>query len=84
MQAVIRGRLNPFSLMKLTIRVVTDFRKLILLLKSHQFPIPKIGDMLCSMKGFTFASTLDSNMSYYLIKLNADAQTLCTNVSHNI
>jgi hypothetical protein len=27
--------------------VVTDFRKLNLLLKRHSFPIPKIGDMIC-------------------------------------
>jgi hypothetical protein len=32
-----------------TIRVVTDFRKLNLLLKRHPFPIPKIGDMIRSM-----------------------------------
>jgi hypothetical protein len=38
-----------------TIRVVTDFRKLNLLLKRHPFPIPKIGDMTRSMEGFTFA-----------------------------
>jgi hypothetical protein len=42
-----------------TIRVVTDFSKLNLLLKhpSHPFPIPKIGedDMIRSMEGFTFA-----------------------------
>jgi hypothetical protein len=35
-----------------TIRVVTDFRKLNLLLKRHPFPIPKIGDMIRSMEGF--------------------------------
>jgi hypothetical protein len=36
-----------------TIRVVTDFRKLTLLLKLHPFPIPKIGkaDMIRSMEG---------------------------------
>jgi hypothetical protein len=65
-----------------TIRVVTDFRKLDLLLKqtSHPFPIPKIGDMIRSMEGFTFASALDLNMGYYHIKLDhdADAQKLCT------
>jgi hypothetical protein len=34
-----------------TIRVITDFRKLNLLLKRHPFPIPKIGefDMIRSM-----------------------------------
>jgi hypothetical protein len=67
-----------------TIRVVTNFRKLNLLLKypSHPFPIPKIGqaDMIRSMEGFTFASALDLNMGYYHIKLDADAnaQKLCT------
>jgi hypothetical protein len=51
-----------------------------LLLKHHPFPIPKIGDMILSMEGFTFASALDLNMGYYHIKLDhdADAQKLCT------
>jgi hypothetical protein len=61
-----------------TIRVITDFRKLNLLLKRHPFPIPKIGDMICSMEGFTSASVLDLNIGYYHIKLDADAQKLCT------
>jgi hypothetical protein len=63
-----------------TMRVVSDFRKLNLLLKRHPFPIPKIGDcdMICSMEGFTFASALDLNMGYYNIKLDADVQNLCT------
>jgi hypothetical protein len=30
------------------------------------------------MKGFTFATALDLNMGYYHIKLDADAQRLCT------
>jgi hypothetical protein len=65
-----------------TIRVVTDFRKLNLLLKRHPFPIPKIGDMIRSMEGFTFASALDLEMGYYHIKLDADVyiQNLCTTV----
>jgi hypothetical protein len=65
-----------------TIRVVTDFRKVNLLLKRHPFPIPKIEDMIRSMEGFTFASKLDLNMGYYHIKLHADAQKLCTIVLH--
>jgi hypothetical protein len=56
-----------------TIRVVIDFRKLNLLLKCHPFPIAKIGDMIRSMKGFTFASALDLNMGYYHLKTDADA-----------
>jgi hypothetical protein len=63
-----------------TIRVVTHFRKLNLLLKHQPFPVPKIGqsDMIRSMEGFSFASALDLNMGYYHIKLDADAQNLCT------
>jgi transposase InsO family protein len=61
-----------------TIRVVSDFRKLNSLLQRHPFPIPKIGDMIRTMEGFTFATALDLNMGYYHIKLDADAQKLCT------
>jgi hypothetical protein len=62
------------------IRVVTDFRKLNLLLKHQPFPIPKIEyrNMICSVNGFSFASTLDLNMVYYHIKLDDYAQKLCT------
>jgi hypothetical protein len=59
-----------------TIRVVTDFRKINLLLKRHPFPISKIRDMIRSMEGFTFASAFDLNMGCYHIKLYADAQNL--------
>jgi hypothetical protein len=34
--------------------------------------------MIRSMEGFTFASALYLNMGYYHIKLDADAQKLCT------
>jgi hypothetical protein len=66
----------------ITIRVVTDFRKLNLLLKRRMSPISHSKDwgahMIRSMEGFTFASALDINMGYYHIKLDADAQKLCT------
>jgi hypothetical protein len=61
-----------------TIRVVSDFRKLNSLLQRHPFQIPKIGDMIRSMEGFTFATALDLNMGYYHIKLDTNAQKLCT------
>jgi Reverse transcriptase (RNA-dependent DNA polymerase) len=65
-----------------TIRVVSDFRKLNSLFKLHPFPIPKIGDMIHSMEGFTIATALDLNTdnSYYHIKPDADAQKLCTTI----
>jgi hypothetical protein len=65
-----------------SIRVVTHFRKLNLLLKRHPFPIPKIGDMIRSMEGFTFASALDLNMGYYQIKLDDNAQSYVQLYSH--
>jgi hypothetical protein len=34
--------------------------------------------MIRSMEGFNFASALNLNMGYYHIKLDADAQKLCT------
>jgi hypothetical protein len=34
--------------------------------------------MIRSIEGFTFASELDLNMGYYHIKLEVDAQNLCT------
>jgi hypothetical protein len=34
--------------------------------------------MIRSMEGFTFAMALDLNMGYYHIKLDANAQELCT------
>jgi hypothetical protein len=34
--------------------------------------------MIRSIKGFTFAMALDLNMGYYHIKLDANAQRLCT------
>jgi hypothetical protein len=65
-----------------TIRFVTDFRKLSLLLnmQCHPLPIPKIEqrDIIRSMEGFIFASALALNIGYYHIKLDAYAQKLCT------
>jgi hypothetical protein len=54
---------SPKLLISKKMEVVTSFMTLNLLLKSHPFPIPKIGseDMIRSMEGFTFASALDLN-----------------------
>jgi hypothetical protein len=65
-----------------TIRVVTDFRRLNLLLKLTISPISyskywrRWHDPINGR--FTFASALELNMRYYHIKLDADAQKLCT------
>ena len=61
-----------------TVRFISDFRKLNAMLKRKPFPIPKIQDMLLKLQGFQHASSLDLNMGYYTIRLNPDAQRLCT------
>ena len=35
-------------------------------------------DLIRSIEGFLFAMAMDSNMGYYHIKIDADAQNLCT------
>jgi hypothetical protein len=49
------------------------FQEAHVLLERHPFPIPKIGDMIRSLEGFTFASSLGLNMGYTQIKLVAYA-----------
>jgi hypothetical protein len=41
----------------------------------HLYHFPKFGDVIRSIKGFTFAWLLNWNMGYYYIKLDADAQS---------
>ncbi|MFM8622678.1 MAG: pol polyprotein, partial [Holophagaceae bacterium] len=61
-----------------TVRFLSDFRKLNSMLKRKPFPIPKIQDMLQKLERFTYGTALDLNMGYYTIRLNPDAQRLCT------
>ena len=42
------------------------------------YPIPKISTVLQEMEGFTYATALGLNMGYYTIRLDPDAQKLCT------
>ena len=62
----------------MTVRFLSDFRRLNSMLKRKPFPIPKIQDMLQKLEGFKYATALDLNMGYYTIRLNPDAQRLCT------
>ena len=61
-----------------TIRFITGFRELNKKVKRTHFPLPKIQDMLLKMEGFKYATSLDLNMGYYYIKLDADNRKLCT------
>jgi hypothetical protein len=55
-----------------TIIFFTDFRKNCdhLLLKCHPFLIPKIGGIIRSTEGLSFAKALDLNLGYYYIKID--------------
>jgi hypothetical protein len=61
-----------------TVRVVSDFRVLNSKLQRVAFPIPRIQDILTSLNGFTYATSIDHTMGYYTIRLTPQAQTLCT------
>ena len=62
------------------VRVLTDFRKLNVVLKRQPFPLPKISDLLLKLKGFRYATALDLSMGYYHIPLDKAAQELCTTI----
>ena len=42
--------------------------------------MPRIGDLLQKLEGFTYATALDLSMGYYHIRLNKQAQDLCTTI----
>jgi len=61
-----------------TVRSIADLREVNKRIVRHPFPIPKISSMLQDMEGFTYATSLDLNMGYYTIRLDPDAQKICT------
>lgn len=61
-----------------TVRFISDFREVNKRIVRTPFPIPKIATILQEMEGFTYATALDLNMGYYTIRLDGDAQKICT------
>jgi hypothetical protein len=61
-----------------TVRVVSDFRVLNSKLQQVSYPIPRIQDILISLNGFTYATSIDLNIGYHAIRLTPNAQKLCT------
>jgi hypothetical protein len=51
------------------------------MLKRMPYPIPKIAQMLQELEKFANATSLDFNVGYYTIKLDSDAQKVCTIVT---
>ena len=61
-----------------TVRLLSDFREVHKQIVRNPFPLPKISTVLQNMEGFTFATALDLNMGNYTIKLDPNAQNMCT------
>ena len=61
-----------------TVRFISDFREVNKRIIRKPYPIPKISSVLQEMTGFTYATALDLNMGYYTIRLDGDAQKICT------
>ncbi len=59
------------------IRVVSDFRKLNKSIQRKPFPIPRIQETLLNVGGYTYVTSLDPNMGYYIIRLCPHARKLC-------
>ena len=61
-----------------TVRFITDLRQVNKKIVRKPFPIPKISDVMQKLEGFQYATALDLNMGYYHIRLDPDAQKICT------
>jgi hypothetical protein len=57
---------------------ISDFMEVNKQLVRKPFPISKISTDLKEFDGFTFATALDLNISYYTIHLDPDASKICT------
>jgi len=66
----------------MTVRTITDFRKLNKRIVRRPYPIPKISSTLQELEGFTFtyayATAIDLNMGYYTIRLDPNAVEMFT------
>ncbi len=53
-----------------TVRTISDFRELNKRILRKPYPIPKVCTILQELEGFTYATALDLNMGYYIIRLD--------------
>ena len=61
-----------------SLRFLTDFRQINKSLIRKPYPLPKISEVLQQLEGLTFATALDLKMGYYTLRLDPDAQSICT------
>ena len=60
------------------LRFLSDFRQLNKRMVRKPYPLPKICKILQELTGLSYATALYLKMGYYTIRLNPDAQRLCT------
>jgi hypothetical protein len=79
-QPLSRWALPSFIILKKdnTVRTISDFRELNKRIVRKPYPIPQISTTLQELEGFMCATTLDLNMSYYIIRLDPTATKMCT------
>ncbi|MGH7974016.1 MAG: hypothetical protein ACREBR_00720 [bacterium] len=47
-------------------------------IKRKAYQLPKLSDLMQKLEGFTYTTALDLNMGYFTIRLDKEAQDLCT------
>ena len=60
------------------VRFLSDFRQLNKCMIRRPYPLPKISEILQGLTGLSYATALDLKMGYYTIRLDPDAQRICT------
>ena len=61
-----------------TVRVVSNFMETNKWIARKLFHIPKISTVIQELEGFPYATALDLNMGYYIIRLDPDTSKICT------
>jgi hypothetical protein len=60
------------------VHTISDLKELNKRIVRKPYPIPKMSMILQELEGFTYATALDHNMGYYIIRLNPTASKMCT------
>lgn len=76
---IVAKKLNPGETTPRA-RVVTDFRKLNECLVRHPYPVPNIRDLLQTLEGFQYGTSLDLTQGYYQMPLDEESKKMCTMV----
>ena len=60
------------------VRFLSDFRQLNKCMIRRPYPLPKISEILQGLTCLSYATVLDLKMGYYTIRLDPNAQRICT------